>query len=103
MDTEAIEYADVDELADAERAAQHALESRLLLERIAMLSDSPELYMSLVTLDERMNATWDKRAFLRLVHVETVDFFLSEIYPDMDDPWLVLDPEQWWGWHRQPE
>ena len=90
----------------ANRAVFHALESRLLLERVLMKASMeeigyPELVMSLVRLDEKMAEIGMADAVVAAIDEESMEALLDEHFGDLDDPWVVLDPECWWGVHRQ--
>lgn len=85
----------------ARRAAFHALESRLLLEKIANRADNPDLYMSLVLLDEKMAQVWMPCVLLHLIDQEAIECLLYDIFDDIPDPWVVLNEGDWWGVHRR--
>ena len=91
----------------ATRAVFHALESRLLLEKALMKASReepegyPELAMSLVNLDEKMEAMNMAAAVVAAIDEESMEALLDEHFGDLDDPWVVLDAEAWWGVHRQ--
>ena len=91
----------------ATRAVFHALESRLLLEKALMKASReepegyPELAMSLVRLDKKMAEIGMDNAVLASVNEDSMEALLDEHFGDLDDPWVVLDPECWWGVHRQ--
>lgn len=86
----------------ATRTTFHALESRLLLEKVLMRASMeeegyPELAMSLVLLDEKMAEIGMADAVVAFVGEESMKALLDEHFDDLDDPWVVLDPECWWG------
>jgi hypothetical protein len=97
---------DITDIESATRAVFHALESRLLLEKAlgkASMEEAgyPELAMSLVRLDEKMASQGMADAVAAAVDEESMEALLDEHFGDLDDPWVVLDPECWWGVHRQ--
>ena len=87
------------------RAVYHALETRLLLEKVLIKASKeepagyPELVMSLVDLDERMEFLAE--AVTATIDEESMEALLREVFPDLEDPFVVLDPECWWGAHLQ--
>ncbi len=92
----------------ATRAIFHALESRLLLEKALMKATRdleteglPELAMSLVNLDEKMEAMNMGEAVAVAIDEESMEALLGEHFPEFDNPWVVLDAGCWWGVHKE--
>ena len=57
--------------------------------------------MSLVNLDEKMEAMNMADAVTAAIDEMAMEALLEEHFPEFDDPWVVLDAECWWGAHRQ--